>query len=320
MFKTKKLIVFFVAALMVTAGCQSTDVRKAAEPPKSSKPADVEKVTKAKKVSKPAEATKVKEVGKAKKDVKAKKAVEAKKVSKTAKVKKAAKVKEAEKVSTPKLAPAKNQPTNYNKDNEPKYSNKFLIGLGFFSPMQFPCEKTVVSGFRFSAIYAYNQAANGLDCGFICDSGTGGTKGIQAGVIANRTAGPMTGLSLSLINIAETEMNGIQIGGLFNEAGSNSQNNAAANYETSCGIQFGTANVANSIFKGLQLGVFNISNAIFKGCQIGLLNLYEPPSDVFDDFQTAEFNKEKKERSCIQFGILNFNPNGIFPVTMLVNW
>ena len=67
-------------------------------------------------------------------------------------------------------------------------------------------------------------------------------------------------------------------------------------------------------------GLFNISNSIFKGWQVGALNLYEPPSDVFDDFQTKEFNKEKKERSCIQVGILNFNPNGIFPITLLVNW
>ena len=130
----------------------------------------------------------------------------------------------------------------------------------------------------------------------------------------------MTGLSLSLINLAATEMNGIQIGGLYNEAGSDAQDNAGANYETSCGVQIGTANVANSIFKGLQLGAFNISNSVFKGVQFGVLNLYEPPSDVFDDFQNPEFNKEKKKRSCLQFGVLNFNPNGVFPVSILVNW
>ena len=122
----------------------------------------------------------------------------------------------------------------------------------------------------------------------------------------------MWGLSISLINIAETEMTGIQLGG-YNEAGSNSLNNGTLVYETSRGLQMGAANIANTIFEGLQLGLFNISNSVFKGFQIGALYLYEPPSDVFDDFQTKEFNEEKKKRSCIQFGILNFNPDGIFP-------
>ena len=224
MFKIKSLIVLSIAALMLTAGCQIFNTSKTDEPPKT-----------------------------AKKDAKTKKDV----LKKDAKVvKEDVKVKQAEVASKPQLAPAKNQPTNDNKDNDPQHGPKSMIGLGFCSPMQFPNEKTTVSGFRFSAFYTYNQAANGLDCGFVCDSGIGGTKGIQAGVIANRTAGPMTGLSLSLINIAETEINGIQIGGLYNEAGSNSQNNGAANYENSCGVQMGAANVANSIFRGLQLGAF----------------------------------------------------------------
>lgn len=310
MFKIKNLIVLSIA-LMLTAGCQIFDSKKAAEPKKAAKAATVKTDAKAKKnVKKTA----------VKKDAKAK-AAEAKKDVKTdAKTKKAVKAKtdvKAEEVK-PELAPARNQPTN-NPENDSKHTKSSLIGLGFITPMQFPSEVTEVNGFRFSAVYSYNQAANGLDCGFICDSGTGGTKGIQAGVIMNKTAGPMRGLSVSLINIAATEIYGLQMGG-YNEAGSASQNSGAANYEVSRGIQMGAANVAYSIFKGLQLGLFNISNSVFKGWQVGALNLYEPPSDVFDDFQTKEFNEEKKKRSCIQFGLLNFNPNGIFPITVLVNF
>ena len=291
MFKTKKFIVFFATALMLTAGCQIFDTKMGTDPKKDAKTATVKKTAKVKK------------------DVKAKKVVKAKKTA-VAKVKKKSK---------PSLAPAKNQPTNYNRNTDTD-SKSSMVGFGFCAPLQFPSEECVVSGFRFSAFYTYNQAANGLDCGFICDSGSDGTAGMQAGIFMNRTAGPMTGLSLSLINLAETEMTGIQIGGIYNEAGSDSHDNAGANYETSYGVQVGAANVANSIFKGLQLGAFNISNAVFKGWQIGVLNLYEPPSDVFDDFQTPEFNKEKKKRSCIQVGVFNFNPNGMFPITILVNW
>ena len=308
MFKTNNLIVFFVAALMLTAGCQIFDSKKAVEPKKDAKAATAKKDAEAKKDVKK---TAVKKDAEAKKDVKkaAAKKDAGKDVKKTAK---------DEKASKPKLAPAKNQPTNYTR-NDSKYPEKSMIGLAFCTPIQFPSEKVEVNGLRLSVICAYNEAANGLDCGFVCLSGTGGTEGLQAGVFLNKTAGPMCGLSISLINIAETEITGMQIGG-YNEAGSNSQNNGAANYETSRGIQMGAANVANSIFKGMQLGLFNISNSIFKGCQIGALNLYEPPSDVFDDFQTKEFNEEKKKRSCIQFGILNFNPKGLFPVTILVNF
>lgn len=308
MFKTKNLIAFFVAALMLTAGCQIFDSKKPVEPKKDAKAATAKKDAEAKKDVKK---TAVKKDAETKKDVKkaAAKKDAGKDVKKTAKDKKASK---------PKLAPAKNQPTNYTR-NDSKYPEKSMIGLALCTPIQFPSEEVEVNGLRLSVICAYNEAANGLDCGFVCLSGTGGTEGLQAGVFLNKTAGPMWGLSISLINIAETEITGMQIGG-YNEAGSNSQNNGTLTYETSRGIQMGAANVANSVFKGLQLGLFNISNSVFKGCQIGALNLYEPPSDVFDDFQTEEFNEEKKKRSCIQFGILNFNPNGLFPVTILVNF
>ena len=241
---------------------------------------------------------------------------------KSVKTKKSAKPAEVKKVSKAKtitiITPEKNKPSNAREDLS-KYKKEARIALGLFSPIQFPCEDTMIKGFRFSALYTYNKGVNGLDCGFICDSGTGGTRGIQLAIV-NRTAGPMNGLSLSLINIAETEMKGLQIGGFYNQAGSDSQYNAGANYDKSSGCQIGFANLADSIFKGAQLGMVNISNSIFKGWQIGFVNLYEPPSDVFDDFQTKEYKAEKKKRSCVQIGLFNFNPNGVFPLTVMVNF
>lgn len=314
MLKTKNLIVFLAAALMLTAGCKSTDSQKAAEPKKDAKTAAVKTETKAGKDAKDVKDAKKTEVKKdVKADAKAPKGAKA-----DAKTKKAAEPKKDAKAEKPEIGPDKNHATNYER-NDAKYPKKSFIGLAFCTPIQFPSEDIEVSGFRFAVICARNEAANGIDCGFVCLSGTGGTTGLQAGVFLNKTSGPMCGLSLSLINIAETEMNGVQIGG-YNEAGSNSLNNGTLNFETSRGFQMGAANIANSVFKGLQLGLFNISNSVFKGVQIGGLNLYEPPSDVFDDFQTKEFNEEKKKRSCLQFGILNFNPDGIFPVTILVNF
>ncbi|MDD5698267.1 MAG: hypothetical protein PHH77_06580 [Victivallaceae bacterium] len=191
------------------------------------------------------------------------------------------------------------------------------IELGFFPPVQFPCENTEINGFRFAAIYTYNKAINGLDIGLLCDSGN--ANGLQIAV-ANRTAGIMNGLSLGLINVAEEEMNGVQIGGFVNQAGSDSLDNAGARYTTSYGWQCGFINCADSIFRGFQLGMVNISNTIFKGLQLGFINLSSPPSDVFADFQSEKFKAEKKKRSCVQIGFLNFNPNGVFPVTLLINF
>jgi len=279
MFKTKKFIVFFVAALIGITLCQAAE---------SKMPVKATKTAKGKKAVKPS---------KVKKSVKPAKAKEDK-----------------EKV------PGGSICTNYSGERDAcKHKKEAAIGLGFCTPLQFPCENTMIEGFRLSALYTYNYGVNGLDCGFICDSGPGGTKGMQAGVFTNRTAGSMVGLSLSLINIAETSMNGVQAGA-YNQAGSDSYDNAGANYYESWGTQLGFANVADSIFTGLQLGDINISNTILKGCQIGVINLYEAPSDVFDDFETKEFREEKKKRSCVQIGVFNFNPNGVFPITLLLNF
>jgi hypothetical protein len=198
-------------------------------------------------------------------------------------------------------------------------SKKTWIELGFFSPMQFPCEETVVNGFRFSLIYTYNKGVNGFDCGIICDSGTEGTDGFQL-AIANRTAGTMNGLTIGLLNAAETSMNGIQIGGCYNQAGTDSLDHAGGGFTNSSGFQLGFVNTVDTIFKGFQLGCMNISNTLFSGLQLGVINLSAQPDQVFDDFQTEEFKKQKKKRSCVQIGVLNFNPNGVFPITLLVNF
>lgn len=232
--------------------------------------------------------------------------------------KKSAKASKTVKVSQPANYSLSGKPTNAPKDIESacKCNKKAILGLGLFSPCQFPCEETFITGFRFSTIYTYNKGVKGLDCGFYCDSGLDGNTGVQF-AIANRTAGTMKGLSLSLINVAETEMSGVQIGGLYNQAGSDSLDNI---YSTSFGVQFGAINTADSIFTGAQFGLINISNIIFKGLQVGFINFSEHPSDVFDDFQTKDFQEQKAKRSCVQFGFLNFNPKGIFPITILINF
>jgi len=232
--------------------------------------------------------------------------------------KKPVKAKKAAKISKPANSSMSSNPTNDPKDidSDCKCSKKTMIELGFFSPVQFPCEDNIVTGFRLSSLYTYNKGVKGFDCGIICASGLDGNTGFQM-ALSNQTSGIMTGVSLGLVNIAEIEMKGVQIAGFYSQAGSDSLDNV---YSTSSGVQFSYINVADSIFSGLQLGAINISNIVFKGVQIGLINYSDHPSDVFNDFQTKDFKEQKKKRSCIQIGAINFNPKGIFPITLLINF
>jgi hypothetical protein len=234
-----------------------------------------------------------------------------------AETKKTKKSGKAAKISKP-ISSKSSKPTNDPKNvtSGCDCSKKSMVELGFFSPIQFPCEDTIVTGFRFSTIYTYNTGMNGFDCGILCDSGLEGNTGMQI-AISNRTAGIMKGVSLGLVNIAETEMKGLQLAGLYNQAGSDSLDNA---YTTSSGVQCAFINTADSIFSGVQFGLINISNIVFKGLQLGFINLSEHPSDVFNDFQTKDFKEQKKKRTCVQIGFLNFNPKGIFPITLLINF
>jgi hypothetical protein len=193
------------------------------------------------------------------------------------------------------------------------------LGFGLFSPCQYPDEDTEIKVFRFSTIYTWNKAVSGFDCGLLCDAGSGGVDGAQI-AISNRTSGTMNGFSLGFLNIAEESMNGFQWGAFYNQAGSDSLDNAGANYTKSSGFQLAFINTADSIFSGCQMGIINLSNTIFKGLQIGLFNMAEQPSDIFADFQSEEFKEEKKKRSCVQIGVLNFNSNGVLPITMLINF
>lgn len=201
---------------------------------------------------------------------------------------------------------------------KPKVKDSWF-GFGFVSPVQFPDEKTRVTSFRLSAIYTYNEGVNGFDGGFLCDSGYGGVKGLQF-AFANRTAGTMDGLTVGFINIAEFEMHGMQLGGFYNQAGSDSLDNAGGNYTHSKGFQLGFVNAADSIFRGFQMGLINISNVLFNGLQIGFVNYSEQPSSILAEFQSKEFKEEQKKCSSVQIGFINFHSSGIFPITLLLNY
>ncbi|MDD5728861.1 MAG: hypothetical protein PHV59_09875 [Victivallales bacterium] len=203
-----------------------------------------------------------------------------------------------------------------NGNNGTEVPKSAWIELGFWSPVQLFDDKTDIKVFRFSTIYTYNKSVSGLDCGLICYSGN--ADGLQA-AWSNHTDGIMNGLTFGLFNIAEIEMNGMQAG-IYNRAGSDSMDDIATKTACSSGMQWGWANCADAVFTGFQLGITNVSTTLFNGLQIGVVNISEHPDPEFEQFQTKAYQQGKDKRSCLQIGLINFNPKGWLPVTLLINF
>ena len=190
------------------------------------------------------------------------------------------------------------------------------FGLGFVSPIQLADEETEIKVARLSIIYTYNKAVNGYDFGVVCYSGN--VNGLQT-AWSNHTDGIMNGLTVGLFNIAEVEMNGMQLG-LYNRAGSDSEDNVASKKACSAGLQWGWANCADALFAGFQFGITNVSTTLFQGLQLGAVNIAQKPDKAFNAFQSKKFKKNDGKNSCLQIGLINFNPNGFLPVCLFVNF
>jgi hypothetical protein len=81
----------------------------------------------------------------------------------------------------------------------------------------------------------------------------------------NHTQGKAIGLQVGAINAGSSILQGIQLGGLFNQV------------ERASGLQLGPLNLCGGTrsegrLTGLQLGLINISRGPLRGIQIGLLN------------------------------------------------
>jgi hypothetical protein len=190
------------------------------------------------------------------------------------------------------------------------------IEMGFFSPIQICDEKTDVKCFRLSLIYTKNRTVNGLDVGIVCESDE--SNGLQF-AWTNNCLGGVTGLSAGVFNFAEYEMNGMQVA-VYNRAGSDSEDKTTNKTASCSGYQWGWVNCADAVFTGFQLGITNVSTTLLKGLQIGVVNIAQRPEATFEEFQTEEFKKNKDSSICFQIGLINFNPKGFLPVTLLVNF
>ena len=203
-------------------------------------------------------------------------------------------------------------------DDDEKPDGSSWVELGFYSPIQLFTEETTVEVFRLSIVYTYNKKVNGYDVGILCDSAD--SNGVQfAGL--NRTTGTMNGLSIGVANVAHKEMNGVQIALLFNQAGTDTEQEGTVRKEcSSSGFQFSWTNCADGVFTGFQLGGFNISTTMLKGFQLGLLNIAERPLKEYEQFQTKEYKESKDNKTCLQIGIVNINSKGFLPFSFFINF
>lgn len=202
-------------------------------------------------------------------------------------------------------------------DDDDNAPGSAWIELGFYTPLQLFDENTEIRCFRLSLIYTCSKAVNGLDTGLVCKAVD--ANGLQF-AWSNTATGIMNGLTVGLFNEAEVEMNGMQTG-IYNHAGSDSQENEVRTKTAeSVGMQWGWANCADAVFSGFQLGITNVSTTLFDGLQIGIVNISSRPDKMFDQFQTGKFQKDKGKSACFQVGLVNYNPNGFLPLTLLINF
>lgn len=190
------------------------------------------------------------------------------------------------------------------------------IELGFYSPLQVCGEDYDISAFRCALIYTNNKSVSGLDCGLVCHSGR--ADGLQF-AWTNTCTGIVNGLTVGIFNTAGVEMNGMQVA-IYNHAGSDSMDDIATKSASSSGFQWGWTNCADAVFTGLQVGIINVSTTLFKGFQIGFVNISEQPNKEFEEFQSKKFKAGENKRSCIQLGLVNYNPKGMLPITILINF
>ena len=187
------------------------------------------------------------------------------------------------------------------------------VMVSLVTPAQVPSRSYDVKGLRISLICGDCREFTGFDIG-----------------VAQRAAGPFTGVGLGGVNIAGGRLHGGQVG-LVNWSCDDSTiwsyrsigiQIGAVNYaETFCGLQDGFVNVTSGAFAGLQDGLFNcaentdgvqcgcyfifgvnVAYGDVRGCQIGLVNF----ADTMD--------------GGLQIGILNIiGNNGWLPVLPILN-
>ena len=135
------------------------------------------------------------------------------------------------------------------------------LGFAMFAPGQFPPVEADVTGFRLSVFYGRNRNVFGLDVGALVSVADGDLMGLEVSGLFNQIGSSSGALQIGgIANVCADNFLGFQIAGIANRV------------EGDCaGLQVGTLNLASKDMVGVQIGAFNnAKNA--KGLQIGVVN------------------------------------------------
>lgn len=171
------------------------------------------------------------------------------------------------------------------------------LSISIVPPLQFPTAEFTVAGARVSLLWGKHRDLYGVDLG----------------VLGNITEGKFVGLGISgIFNLTEgkTTILGLQLAGLANI---NTREANIIGLQAALGIN---ENDAVSTIIGLQIAVIANLSAFTNvyGAQIGL---YNHALDVYG-FQLGLVNSAKNLHG-VQIGLLNFNDDGLFRVSPILN-
>lgn len=204
-----------------------------------------------------------------------------------------------------------------------------------FSPgdLMLPWARSDVYGLRLDMPYGNNKGdIVGVDLGFV-GVADGGMTGFEATMFNVVDLGPTKGLQLGLIANRTKDIYGLQFGGVnWNEDTAFGLQLGAINFDGEfCGAQVGLVNwlAGNSYgvtlsgflamrneFTGLAVAGFNYGFQRVTGAQVGLLNLAASNSS---GVQFGLINCSKNHEG-VQIGLLNMNSLGFLPCFPFINF
>lgn len=148
---------------------------------------------------------------------------------------------------------------------EGKYSSATPLGLGIVPPVQFPPSNFDVKGLRLSLIYGVNRKVYGIDVGLIGNMTNQYSSGTAIAGIFNYNRGNSTIVGAQIAGLANINKEDGSVYGVQASLGAN-----LSKFTDIHGAQIGLYNTARHVY-GLQLGLVNRA-ANLHGLQIGLAN------------------------------------------------
>lgn len=187
----------------------------------------------------------------------------------------------------------------------------------FFDPVQLFSEDTDVYGLKLNLPYGRTTSMYGIDVGLAgyVESLNGiqangfwnevqDINGIQLGGLPGNRAVNLNGLEVSVANIAEGRVNGIQLAAVMNDA------------DDLVGMQFaGISNRSQQVL-GIQIAPLVNDAESLIGMQVGIMNFAPRATGL----QIGALVNKADSIIGLQIGLLNINKNGWLPFFPILNF